>query len=162
MNAAKRWLATMGGAGNLPAPGTFGSLLTTLIFWGILAFVGPSKAAQDAAAIGGVIVFCVLAIFVGPWAIENFGSKDPQRFVLDEAAGICVTLLLLPPSTGGALAIKMLVTFAMFRVFDITKPPPVRQLEKLPAPWEYWPTISPPAFTQTWRARYFCDLLFAE
>jgi phosphatidylglycerophosphatase A len=135
VNGAKRWLATMGGVGNLPASGTFASLLTCLILWPIFAWVGPSAPAQNAIAVVGVLFFCGISIPIGAWAIANFGDKDPGRFVLDEAAGICLTLVLLPAAGGQGLGIKMLAAFLMFRVFDITKPPPVRQFEKLPGAW---------------------------
>ena len=56
-------------------------------------------------------------------------------FGLDEAAGICLTLLLLPPRDGWGLFFTLAVAFAAFRLFDVTKPPPARALEKLPAGW---------------------------
>jgi phosphatidylglycerophosphatase A len=55
------------------------------------------------------------------------GLKDPQFVVIDEVAGQLITLLAVP------LAWKtFLAGFILFRGFDIFKPPPVRQLEKLP------------------------------
>jgi phosphatidylglycerophosphatase A len=123
----------MGGVGNLPASGTFASLLTCLILLPLFILIGPRDA--DVIAIGGVILFSAMSITLGDWAIAQFGSKDPGRFVLDEAAGICLTLAFVPGAAGQSLAIKMIAAFLMFRLFDITKPPPVRQLEKLPRGW---------------------------
>ena len=60
------------------------------------------------------------------------GRKDPGPVVLDEAAGICLTLLFQPFKHG---AWVFVAGFLAFRLFDITKPPPARQLEKLPAGW---------------------------
>jgi len=131
----RRWIATMGGIGYLPASGTFASLLTCLILWPLLAWVGPDPLGQNIVALGGLILFCGLNLALGRWAIARFGSEDPSQFVLDEAAGICLTLLLLPAAAGRALVVKLLVAFLAFRVFDITKPPPARQLEKLPHAW---------------------------
>lgn len=53
--------------------------------------------------------------------------EDPQSFVVDEWAGFFVALAMLP------VGWKSLVfAFFLFRVFDMTKPPPIRQLERLP------------------------------
>ena len=55
------------------------------------------------------------------------GLKDPQFVVIDETAGQLITLV------GAPLGWKtFLAGFILFRAFDITKPPPVRQLERLP------------------------------
>jgi phosphatidylglycerophosphatase A len=55
------------------------------------------------------------------------GAKDPQFVVIDEVAGQIIALIAVP------LAWKtFLAGFILFRAFDIVKPPPVRQLEKLP------------------------------
>jgi phosphatidylglycerophosphatase A len=55
------------------------------------------------------------------------GTKDPSFVVIDEVAGQLIALIAAP------LAWKtFLAGFILFRVFDILKPPPVRQLEKLP------------------------------
>jgi phosphatidylglycerophosphatase A len=53
--------------------------------------------------------------------------KDPQFVVIDEVAGQLITLIAVPASW------KCLLTgFILFRGFDMVKPPPVRQLERLP------------------------------
>jgi phosphatidylglycerophosphatase A len=53
--------------------------------------------------------------------------KDPQNVVIDEVAGQWITLLFVPVAWQTVLA-----GFILFRGFDILKPPPVRQLERLP------------------------------
>jgi phosphatidylglycerophosphatase A len=73
-----------------------------------------------------------LTIFLGiPAATrvaKSSGIDDPQFVVIDELAGQWITLLFAPVSW------KTLLTgFILFRGFDIVKPPPVRQLENLPA-----------------------------
>jgi len=123
----------MGGVGYLPASGTFASLLTCLILWPILAGLGPWG--QNLVALGGTLFFSALNIFLAPAAIREFGDKDPGQFVLDEAAGICLSILLLPARSGWAVGINLIAAFVAFRIFDITKPPPCRQLEKLPLGW---------------------------
>ena len=53
--------------------------------------------------------------------------KDPQFVVIDEVAGQLVALIAVPLAWKSFLA-----GFILFRVFDIVKPPPVRQLEAIP------------------------------
>jgi phosphatidylglycerophosphatase A len=120
----------MFGAGLLPgAPGTWGSALTILLLYPLLKFCGN----PPAVLIAGLILFSVLCVVLGRYAVEDFGSPDPGPFVLDEAAGICLTLLFVPAPHGWPLTLAL--GFAAFRIFDVTKPPPCRQLEKLPAGW---------------------------
>ena len=117
------WLVTMGGAGLLPgAPGTWGSALMALI----LHFTGTSTKTL----LGGIAICSFICIALGGWAQKHLRRKDPGPVVVDEGAGICLTMLFQPPHRGA-----LLVGFLAFRVFDITKPPPVKQLEKLPAGW---------------------------
>jgi phosphatidylglycerophosphatase A len=76
-------------------------------------------------------VLAALAVSVGIPAATQVtrasGTKDPQFVVIDEVAGQWVALLF-APVTWKTLA----VGFILFRGFDIVKPPPVRQLERLP------------------------------
>jgi len=129
----KRWIVTMGGVGYLPASGTFASLLTCLLLWPAIAW--GNFAEHSLVAIGGLILFSVLNVALAPWAIAEFGDKDPGKFVLDEAAGICLTILFLPMKNGWGAGIALGAAFVAFRIFDITKPPPARQLESLPTGW---------------------------
>jgi len=119
-------VATFLGVGRMkPGPGTWGSL-ATVVTWAVVsrflpaAWVIPSNIALAALAVGVGIPAATLAA-------RGSGLKDPQFVVIDEAAGQLITLI------GAPLAWKsFLVGFILFRVFDIVKPPPVRQLEKLP------------------------------
>ena len=129
----KKLIVTMGGVGFLPASGTFASLLTCLILLPILAPLPYLW--QNIAAAAGLLIFSALNIALAPWAIAKFGDKDPGQFVLDEAAGICLTVLFLPPRPGWEIWITLAAAFIAFRLFDITKPPPARQLEHLPMGW---------------------------
>jgi phosphatidylglycerophosphatase A len=58
------------------------------------------------------------------------GRKDPGIVVIDEVVGMWVSLLLLPFTPGTALA-----GFLLFRVMDVIKPWPARDLEHLPEGW---------------------------
>jgi phosphatidylglycerophosphatase A len=119
-------VATFFGAGRLkPGPGTWGSLATVIVWWMLSHFL-PSSWVLPAN-----VVLAGLAIAVGIPAATQVarasGSKDPQFVVIDETAGQLITLI------GAPLAWKsFLAGFILFRAFDIVKPPPVRQLERLP------------------------------
>ena len=80
----------------------------------------------------GFAVLALIMLYPAIWAAAVFakesGQKDPQRVVVDEVVGQWITL-------AGATALNWkswLLAFALFRLFDIWKPWPVRQFEKLP------------------------------
>jgi phosphatidylglycerophosphatase A len=118
--------ATFFGAGWLkPAPGTWGSLATVLS-WALLARFLPHVWILPA-NIGLVLLAILIGIPAATRVARASGRKDPQFIVIDETAGQLITLI------GAPLAWKsFLAGFILFRAFDIVKPPPVRQLEKLP------------------------------
>ncbi len=78
---------------------------------------------------------CSLCVMLGPWAAQFYGRKDAQPIVLDEVAGVCLTLVGQRYFSGMKELWPIGMAFVMFRVFDIIKPPPARQLEKLPEGW---------------------------
>jgi phosphatidylglycerophosphatase A len=128
-NTSPPWatlVATFFGAGRLkPGPGTWGSL-ATLIVWAVLSHFLPASW-----LIPVNITLALLAVAVGIPAATHVarasGLKDPQFVVIDETAGQLITLI------GAPLAWKsFLAGFILFRAFDIVKPPPVLQLERLP------------------------------
>jgi len=77
-----------------------------------------------------VVVGAVLAVLAGiptaSWTARIYKSKDADFVVIDEVAGLLVSLIGVPLSGG-----SVLVAFALFRAFDIV--PPVRQLGRSPA-----------------------------
>ncbi len=88
--------------------------------------------------VAGVLGSSWFSVRLGGWAIARFGRSDPRPFVLDEFAGQWTALLALPVSYhagGGSVAWVAGVSFLLFRVFDVLKPPPARQAESLPAGW---------------------------
>jgi len=114
-------LATVCGAGYAPvAPGTVGSLVALPLVWVVHRF---SSTWVDVASI--VVVF-----LAGSWAAGEaeriFRLEDPGPVVIDEVLGMLVTLALMPFEAWTALA-----GFFIFRVFDVIKPFPARQLERL-------------------------------
>jgi phosphatidylglycerophosphatase A len=118
-------LATWFGCGYFPwGPGTVGSAAATLIAALIEIYFGLGRP---------VLLACTL-VLLGPaiWSATRtarlLGKKDPGVVVVDEVLGLWVTLF-------GAAAHGwkvLLAGFLLFRLFDIWKPWPVRQLEKLP------------------------------
>lgn len=119
-------IATFFGAGRIqPGPGTWGSLCAILL-WVIAMDLTPAKWQPE--VLGVLIVLAVaLGIPAATQMCRSTGIKDPWFVVIDEVAGQWITLLLAPVTWKTAA-----VGFILFRGFDIVKPPPVRQLEKLP------------------------------
>jgi len=75
----------------------------------------------------------VIASIAGVWAsgrMERCWGQDPSQVVIDEVAGQWITLLLIP-----RVPIWFAAAFFLFRLFDILKPYPIRQLEKLHGGW---------------------------
>ena len=118
-----RWLASVGGIGYAPrAPGTAGSAAGLLL---ILA-VGP-----DPVRVGLTILLCAcIALLSIRGAERSFGRADARQIVIDEVVGIAIAVWGIP-HTWPLLASG----FALFRLCDIIKPPPLRALERLPSPW---------------------------
>jgi len=108
-----------------PGPGTWGSAATVLL-WAI-----ASHALSPGLRTPVCIALAMAAILIGIPAATRVArasaSKDPQFVVIDEVAGQLIALIAVPLEWKTFLA-----GFILFRVFDIFKPPPVRQLEKLP------------------------------
>lgn len=66
------------------------------------------------------------SVWVAHRAEQQLNAKDPGCIVIDEIAGMCVTMLFVPLTlTTGAAG------FFLFRLFDIIKPPPARQMETI-------------------------------
>jgi phosphatidylglycerophosphatase A len=122
LEAVGLWTASLLGAGRSPiVPGTVGTLASLplvivtgyyLPLWGYLTVTA---------------VVIAVSIWSADVAARVLGVEDPGFVVIDEAAGLYITMLALPitPWTvaGG---------FFMFRLFDILKPPPAARAERLP------------------------------
>lgn len=124
------WVASGGWTGFIPfAPGTFGSLL------GLPLAVGVGQLPEWWQRLAVIVAICVAGIPICTAAARRLGGlKDPQAIVLDEIAALPITFFLIPLDFTAAGSVKTLVLgFLLFRLFDVTKPPPARQLERLPA-----------------------------
>jgi phosphatidylglycerophosphatase A len=119
-------VATFFGIGRLrPGPGTWGSAGAVLLWAAIAYRLDPSL--RTPVAIALAIVATLIGIPAATQVARASAVKDPQFVVIDEVAGQLIALIAVP------LAWKtFLAGFILFRAFDIVKPPPVRQLEKLP------------------------------
>jgi phosphatidylglycerophosphatase A len=124
VDTGARLLATGIGSGHAPvAPGTAGSAVGLLMFWPLASL---PLAAQLAA---GVAVF-VLGALAATRVARGTGKKDPGLVVVDEVVGMWVTLVGLPFGVVTAAA-----GFVLFRIMDVAKPWPARDLERLPGGW---------------------------
>lgn len=118
-------LATFFGIGFLkPGPGTLASAITIALWW-LLArhfFTGDLWLYTALAAAVVTLIGVPLCSIV---AAES-GLSDPPFAVIDEVAGQLIALVALPLQWQYVLG-----SFILFRGFDIAKPPPLRQLEKI-------------------------------
>jgi phosphatidylglycerophosphatase A len=105
--------------------------VATVLLWAAIAWLAhPSPLVL----LYGLLLLIGFALALGiPAATivaRESGRKDPQMVVIDEVAGQSIALLLSPADWRHGL-----IALALFRLFDITKPFPVRQLENLPEGW---------------------------
>ncbi|MGA3135096.1 MAG: phosphatidylglycerophosphatase A [Terracidiphilus sp.] len=133
-NATKWWawtVATFFGAGfGKPGPGTWGSVAAVLL-WAAYAWLAhPAPLTHTLTLVLAIALALLFGIPASTIVARESGLHDPQFVVIDEVIGQWITLLFSPFDWRHAL-----IALVLFRLFDITKPFPVRQLEKLPAGW---------------------------
>jgi phosphatidylglycerophosphatase A len=121
-----RLVATFLGIGRLrPGPGTWASAVTVVVWAAIAHELTPSPRTPVVIAMAALVT--LVGIPAATRVARASGVKDPQFVVIDEVAGQLIALVAVP------LAWKtFLASLILFRAFDIVKPPPVRQLERLP------------------------------
>ena len=113
-------VATLGGVGRAPlAPGTVASALTALLLW--LLQLSPLA----------LSALLVAVIALGTWAAGEAeralgGGKDPGSIVIDEVAGMVLSVLAVPPTP-----LIVIVAFLLFRLFDVIKPFPANVSQRL-------------------------------
>ena len=109
--------------------GTVASVATASI-WLAAAHYLQLSALTSVTVVAAVMVI-LLGIPAGTIVARESGKKDPAEVVIDEVAGQLIALIGAPvyPINWKYVAASV----ALFRLFDIFKPPPVRQLESLPA-----------------------------
>ena len=96
------------------APGTAGSLVALVALW-LIPFSSFS-----------LVLTLVFVVLVGVWASSRserlLGRKDPGQVVIDEVAGMMLSVLTLPRTP-----MVLFAAFVLFRLFDIVKPFPARE-----------------------------------
>ncbi len=121
-------LATWFGCGYAPkGPGTAGSLGALIIAIALYYAAGAGR--------GTLLVLAGVLLAPGIWSAgvvaKELNITDPHIVVIDEVIGQWITL-------AGAATFNWkswLVAFVLFRLLDIWKPAPARQLERLPGGW---------------------------
>jgi len=122
MNRLALFIATCAYVGYVPvAPGTFGSAV------GLIVFFAVRSAGSISVELATIAIVCLVGILSATVAERHLGVVDPAPIVIDEVAGMLITLAFLPVNLAGAM-----VGFVIFRVLDVAKPWPSRQLERLP------------------------------
>ena len=120
-------IATVGGVGQLPAPGTWGSFVGLCL--GVLVLDYFTTLWRGIILVG----MFLLSVFVCTRAEQNLGRHDPSEIILDEVWAMVAIVV----GLAEIARVPRLVfwSFVAFRFFDIVKPPPLRSLARLPAGW---------------------------
>jgi phosphatidylglycerophosphatase A len=107
------------GAGLAPrAPGTFGTLVAVVPAWWCFALPWPVRLGVVAAVVAAGVWICGASA-------RRLGVHDHPGIVLDEVAGLLLTALAVPEKSFFWFALA----FVLFRVFDILKPWPIRDVD---------------------------------
>ena len=107
------------GAGLAPAvPGTFGSLVAFPIAWALYAGGSP------ALYVGVTVALFLVGVWAAGIAGRSLGVTDHGSIVIDEVVGMLMVLFVARHTVA-----MQLLAFVLFRIFDIVKPPPVRQAD---------------------------------
>lgn len=119
------WLAVWFGCGHVPiAPGTAGTVGAIPLY----LLLRPHGLVPVAIA---ALVITAVGVWAASSVAEQTGKKDPQIVVIDEVAGVLITLLAAPFTVAGVIT-----GFVLFRLCDQFKPFPARWAERnLPSGW---------------------------
>ncbi len=119
MKKILKYIATLGFTGYIPvAPGTFGSLCAFAVF----------MLTKPSISVHALILLLVIPVGILSSHVteRTLNERDSRHIVIDEFCGYFLSVLFIPFSIGYALA-----AFFLFRVFDILKPFPIREIEKI-------------------------------
>jgi phosphatidylglycerophosphatase A len=120
-------VATFIGIGNLrPGPGTWASVATVLLWMAAARYIRISPNIFIALTAIALIVVTAIGIPASTITAREAGRDDPGFVVIDEVAGQLFALLALSPTW-----LHAAIALALFRLFDIAKPWPIRRLERL-------------------------------
>ena len=106
------------GVGRIAPSGTMGTIAAMPVLWGVVFFLGTEA----------LYLFTVVIAVVGLLSIFLYQRKrqshDAKEIVIDEVAGMSVTLCFLPHDW-----VSLVIGFVLFRLFDITKPYPINLID---------------------------------
>jgi phosphatidylglycerophosphatase A len=121
MNRLALFIATCGYVGYVPvAPGTFGAAVGLVLLWAV------RRVGDASLEVVAILTVVILGVWAATVAERLAGKADPGIVVIDEVAGMLITMFLVP-ATIAAVA----VGFVLFRALDIVKPWPARRLERM-------------------------------
>lgn len=119
LERASELLSTVGGIGRARyAPGTLGALAALPVGWALAPL-------HWAVRLGVALALCIAAIPVVEHYVRTQARDDPQEVVLDETVGCLLCLIAVPFEP-----LWVLAAFGLFRLLDITKPWPIRWVER--------------------------------
>jgi len=136
----KRLLTSCFGLGFLPVcPGTWGSLPPAVIF-ALMGWFGAPPGLTAFVMVVFALAGSVVCVAFSPSIIAATGQIDPSEVVADEFAGQAISYLAVLLFAVGAFSSRQIwvftaLGFVLFRLFDIIKPWPINDLQKLPAGW---------------------------
>lgn len=123
LNKLQITIASSFGTGFAPfAPGTWGTLVGTIVLV-VLWQLGWLDTGWP------LIVITVIVSFIGYWSINHLPSSwehDDQRIVIDEVVGLFTAMIFIPVSLK-----TIVLSFILFRIFDIWKPLGIRKFDNL-------------------------------
>lgn len=117
-------LTSFFGIGYIPKGGGTVAAIATILIW-VVAIAQLSSISAIVSTIG-VTIYGVW----GASCVETEWGKDSGKVVIDEVAGMMITLLFIPTTT-----VNLIVALLLFRFFDIVKPLFIKRLENLPKGW---------------------------
>jgi phosphatidylglycerophosphatase A len=122
-------ISTLFGVGYFPkAPGTAGTVVAACVYWLLPKSWFVSYPANLIFFISVLVLGFISVIFISK-AEEKLGH-DSGKIVIDEFWGYFLAVVFLPKTL-----FVLIVSFILFRIFDIFKPEPVNLLQKLPRGW---------------------------
>jgi phosphatidylglycerophosphatase A len=118
-------ISTCLGIGYTKGGGTIAALVTCIVWY--FAWTGGNEHFWEQTTV------TVILIVLGVWSsgkMEDKWGKDSYRIVIDEVAGMCLSLLFIPVRWQ-----YMVIGLFLFRFFDIVKPLYIRKMEQLNGGW---------------------------
>lgn len=121
-----RIIVSVGGIGFLPlAPGTWASMFACIVWYFISRLAGDHYSWQVILVIAALLI----GIIASGKAVTD-EDKDPSHIVIDELAGMWISIIVIPATIPNLIA-----GFILFRFFDITKPFGIKRMENYRSGW---------------------------